>query len=743
MNTKKVYQALLCLSVLLLAGACTKEPTPDNTTTNTTTNNTTNTTTGGGTVAGVDYSIDTSVKLNYTVMLVNGTEFSIGFGKKASGGDLSGAKVSISQGGGTQTKLTDENGLAAFTGFFKGVLTVSISRDDLTAVKYLVTVNSTLSTVKVGKVDVANMIPVFKIKNDPLTATIIGKATYHNDLTNSTRETVPAGTKILASIDASSPAFYNQYLKVVKPYILDSIQSGKIINFSYQTAFYDSTNATGDYKITIPGSVDGLPFIITAPELVDNQKYYENATVGGFNQVRTSRTIFSSTQVPSVVPPAGGAQVTFLPGSGALASATVSGTGQIDKINITSGGSGYTSVPKIVITGGGGSGATANATVTNGVVTAITITSGGSGYTSDPAIAIVSGSGAVISPTIGGGGSIISIQVQNSGSGYTAAPTVTLSAPTLPGGVTATAVASISNGNVTAITITNAGSGYASNPTVTVAAPPSGTTATANAQFSGFQIQSVTIVNGGSNYTGNPSVTFSAPDIPSGTRAQGIATVDVNTGVITGFTLTTPGSGYLFTPTITISAGSGASASASYSGKILTGITVTSAGTDYAFAPKVVITGGGGTGAAATAIVSNGKVVGFTITSAGSGYTSSPTVQLVSGSGAQASVIVSGGKISSINLVNGGSGYTGAPTLVIAANPLSAPGSGATATATVDVASGAVTGITITNQGTGYLGGNVPSVAEPFSTSPAPAINAKSGMIYIKDIHFGTGLRVD
>src|SRR5262249_21064779 len=64
------------------------------------------------------------------------------------------------------------------------------------------------------------------------------------------------------------------------------------------------------------------------------------------------------------------------------------GGGTVTGATITNGGSGYTSLPSVTLTGGGGSGATASATVTNGVVTAITITNSGTGYTSAPTIAI-------------------------------------------------------------------------------------------------------------------------------------------------------------------------------------------------------------------------------------------------------------------------------------------------------------------------------------------------------------------
>jgi len=67
----------------------------------------------------------------------------------------------------------------------------------------------------------------------------------------------------------------------------------------------------------------------------------------------------------------------------------------VRSINVTSGGSGYTSVPAVDITGGNGTNATATASVnlTSGIVTSITLTDGGSGYTTAPIINITGGGG--------------------------------------------------------------------------------------------------------------------------------------------------------------------------------------------------------------------------------------------------------------------------------------------------------------------------------------------------------------
>jgi FtsP/CotA-like multicopper oxidase with cupredoxin domain/fibronectin type 3 domain-containing protein len=56
----------------------------------------------------------------------------------------------------------------------------------------------------------------------------------------------------------------------------------------------------------------------------------------------------------------------------------------LTSVQVTDGGVGYIQAPDVVISGGGGSGATATASIANGRVTAVTLTNPGSGYTSAP-----------------------------------------------------------------------------------------------------------------------------------------------------------------------------------------------------------------------------------------------------------------------------------------------------------------------------------------------------------------------
>jgi len=64
----------------------------------------------------------------------------------------------------------------------------------------------------------------------------------------------------------------------------------------------------------------------------------------------------------------------------------------IGQIQVCTGGTGYTS-PSVAVTGGGGSGCTASATVAAGVITGITVTAAGTGYTTAPTVVITDSTG--------------------------------------------------------------------------------------------------------------------------------------------------------------------------------------------------------------------------------------------------------------------------------------------------------------------------------------------------------------
>lgn len=157
--------------------------------------------------------------------------------------------------------------------------------------------------------------------------------------------------------------------------------------------------------------------------------------------------------------------------------------GQIWDIEIEDGGTGYDSAPTLEIEGDG-TGATATATISGGVVTGITVTATGQDYTF--ARITVSGgtpdTAAAFRPILAPlslGREIASIDVTDGGTFYTNGSL----ALTIKGdGFEAQATATVINGEITSPTIDDAGYGY-TNATVTPDETTAGTTATLVPEF--------------------------------------------------------------------------------------------------------------------------------------------------------------------------------------------------------------------------------------------------------------------
>ncbi len=156
--------------------------------------------------------------------------------------------------------------------------------------------------------------------------------------------------------------------------------------------------------------------------------------------------------------------------SPAFATAEVS-AGRVSKIDLLDGGGAYSSAPAVAIQGGGGSGATAVATIKDHAVAAIEIKTRGSGYTA-PAELVLNGGGstktAVAMPLVADG-AVAAVEVVSGGAGYQKTPTVTISGGRAASGRDAKAVAHIGNGRVRSIIVTDGGAGYVAPLTVTVA----------------------------------------------------------------------------------------------------------------------------------------------------------------------------------------------------------------------------------------------------------------------------------
>ncbi len=159
---------------------------------------------------------------------------------------------------------------------------------------------------------------------------------------------------------------------------------------------------------------------------------------------------------------------------------------------------------------------------------------------------------------------------------------------------------------------------------------------------------SVAVTNLGSGYTSAPSCTL------SGGGGSGATCSAEVTGVISSFTLTNGGSGYVYipVPTCTLTGGGGTGATCETiegDNGVLSGVFVTNFGSGYTSTPTCAITGGfGGTGATCTATEEKGIAV--SLTAAGSGYTAPPSCVLSGGGG-------TGGKCATVPAVNSSNAY--------------------------------------------------------------------------------------
>ena len=412
-------------------------------------------------------------------------------------------------------------------------------------------------------------------------------------------------------------------LDITREFVVDLLSPGSTLNV--ESPIRNSTTTATAVAALGSGPTSGT---VTAVVLVGG---------GGTYTVAPTFTISP--------PPAGGTQ--------ASGTATIDASGAVTGITLTSGGSGYTSIPTVTFTAPTtpalvGADIVVNATTINidaqivanerldigpeaidryfgQSIVALRVPKAIQAIAVAQVIDITAQAQAVLQAVLlGDGVAAIAVVPGSEGLGYDpqSPPIVTIAAPPA-GGIRATANALVtSDGRIAGFTVTNAGSGYAAAPQVTVGPPTGG-------------VGAVVLLpgQGGSGYDPtNPPVVTIAPPLSGGRQATVIPIVNAG-GVIAGFTITDPGTGYTTVPTVTISPPQSptkavATASVLADGTIGT-VTVNQAGFGYypppALAPTVTIApppaGSGGTRAEAQAVVNlSGVVTGITITYGGSGY---------------------------------------------------------------------------------------------------------------------------
>ena len=299
-------------------------------------------------------------------------------------------------------------------------------------------------------------------------------------------------------------------------------------------------------------------------------------------------------------------------------------------------------------TNGNGKDGTATVTLTNGNVASVVVTAPGTGYTSDPTVVFTGGggSGAEAGVTrslnsitaVNLWHTVTDVMVTDGGSGYTSTPVVTFSAPS-SGGTTATGTATVTNGRVVSIAIVLAGSRYLTQPTITLSntngtgtctGSISGTTLTVSAAAGFLAVGQILT---GTNVATDTTITA------FGTGAGGAGTYTVNIAQTVASTTITPrgmlavavpniicGTGYTSAPTVSFTGGAGSAATATATISAEVALAVNAGGSGYTSAPTVFIDGTAGTTTTAVATVSGGAITAFTVTTGNARFSTPPTV---------------------------------------------------------------------------------------------------------------------
>jgi hypothetical protein len=271
--------------------------------------------------------------------------------------------------------------------------------------------------------------------------------------------------------------------------------------------------------------------------------------------------------------------------------------GMVRDVNITTGGSGYTSVPSVTFSGGSGTGATAVAVLQNGSVTKVIITDGGDDYTSAPNVTF--GTAWTSSTVVTFGQQLF---VANRLYTVTVAGTTGSSAPTHLSGAASngTATLTFAGAPATGTTGIKYGAGYSELPTVTFVGDGEG----ASAYFSGVKSEAklVPIISGGQ---------LVGIQIDDGGVGYTFATLNVN-GDGTGATISadlSPGDVNTLQANIEL---------LTLDGRIMS-VPVISGGWGYAAASVTIE--GDGTGATASAVIGpRGEIKKIVITNYGQNY---------------------------------------------------------------------------------------------------------------------------
>ena len=266
---------------------------------------------------------------------------------------------------------------------------------------------------------------------------------------------------------------------------------------------------------------------------------------------------------------------------------------RIATITVDTAGTGYTEPPTVTFTGGDGTGAVATAVLTGTTLGSIIDDyAWGNGVDGFPLLVY---SGADTSVNVAGGGASVDAEVSmttsgrflyrirgNRGSGYTVSPTLTVEGD----GTGATVECTVANGKIASITITNPGYGYTYCSISQTGGDGTGATFLPELYPAGTleHITSITVDSPGTGYTGLPTL---IPDRITGTKLS--SNIYTETATTYDYALTTGLYGTTPVPVLTATS--------------VDTVTIDNPGTGFTSAPAIGFDSDSGADATATATI--------------------------------------------------------------------------------------------------------------------------------------------
>jgi len=286
-------------------------------------------------------------------------------------------------------------------------------------------------------------------------------------------------------------------------------------------------------------------------------------------------------------------------GTTAQGTAVLSTAGVVDRITLDTQGFGYSRAPNVLLVGGGGTGATANASFINGELNSVSVSAVGNNYNSSSNVVIenaaLTGSSANLTITY----SVVLDAIVDGGTNYIAGnANIQFIGGNIFSGASASASLIIdpATGAITGLTFTSPGSGYTTLPTVVINRNDSnaGTNANITVSLAYGAIRAINVVSRGIGHYYTPNVIINRNNALGGADAVATATIQ---GIVGDIQVRTRGSGYTSKPTVVIvphssdSPISNATANAVLSYAV-NSVNVTVGGAGYLISPNISITSG-------------------------------------------------------------------------------------------------------------------------------------------------------